>query len=99
MPKVSGFEVLKWVRSQPALSCLPVLIFSSSNNPHDIEKAYRLGANGFVVKPSSNEARTQLSRYIKGFWLQFNEPPLVCTAGPEAAKKYHCSEHLSQSLL
>jgi CheY-like chemotaxis protein len=99
MPKVSGFEVLKWLRSQPPLSSLPVVVFSSSNDPHDIEEAYRLGANAFVVKPSSNEARTQLSRYIKGFWLQFNEPPLVCTAGLDAAKKYHASQPLSRTLL
>lgn len=96
MPKVSGFDVLKWLRAQPALSCLPVVVFSTSNDPHDIEQAYRLGANAFVVKPSSNEARLLLSRYIKGFWLQFNEPPLVCTAGLEAAKKYHSSQPLSQ---
>src|SRR5690349_2312827 len=41
MPKVSGFELLKWLRAQPALSCLPVVVFSSSNDPHDIEEAYR----------------------------------------------------------
>jgi hypothetical protein len=36
---------------------------------------YQLGANAFVVKPSGIEERAELARHIKGFWLQFNEPP------------------------
>jgi CheY-like chemotaxis protein len=89
MPKKSGLDVLQWLRSQPVLSCLPVVMLSSSAHHHDIERAYRLGANAFVVKPGTNDERTQLARYIKGFWLQFNRPPLICTAGLEEARKIH----------
>ena len=92
MPKRSGMEVLQWLRSQPVLRCLPVIIFSSSAHRHDVERAYRLGANAFVAKPSSTEERIQLSRYIKGFWLQFNEPPLLCVEGVEAARKLHSED-------
>src|SRR3954462_7072870 len=73
MPKRSGMEVLQWVRTQPVLHCLPVIIFSSSAHRHDVERAYRLGANAVVSKPACSENRIQLSRFIKGFWLQFNE--------------------------
>src|SRR5438445_8502073 len=52
MPKRSGMDVLQWLRAQPVLRCLPVVIFSSSPHRHDIERAYRLGANAFVVKPA-----------------------------------------------
>ena len=99
MPRRSGLEVLQWLRAQPILHCLPVVIFSSSPHEHDIERAYRLGANAFVVKPSTNEARSQLSRFIKGFWLQFNEPPILCTEGIEAARKLHAQDNVSRVFL
>ena len=89
MPKKSGMEVLRWLRTQPVLNSLPALIMSSSAMPHDIERAYQLGANAFVVKPSTNEERAQLAGNIKGFWLQFNRPPIMCTEGLEAARKLH----------
>ena len=99
MPIRSGMEVLQWIRSQPVLRCLPVIIFSSSAHRNDVESAYRLGANAFVSKPSSTETRAQLSRYIKGFWLQFNEPPLLVTEGLEAARKFHAQEDSRQLYL
>jgi CheY-like chemotaxis protein len=99
MPKRSGMEVLQWLRSQPVLHCLPVIILSSSAHRYDIERAYRLGANAFVTKPTSTEARNQLSHYIKGFWLHFNEPPMLATEGLEAARKVHAEEELHRTFL
>src|SRR5882762_2530679 len=89
MPRKSGMEVLRWLRKQPVLNSLPALIMSSSAVPHDIERAYQLGANAFIVKPSTNEERAELARNIKGFWLGFNRPPIVCTEGLEAARRLH----------
>jgi CheY-like chemotaxis protein len=97
MPKRTGMEVLQWVRSQPVLHCLPVIMLSSSTHRHDIERAYRLGANAFVAKPTSTEDRNELSRYIKGFWLQFNEPPMLATEGLEAARKLHSQEEINRA--
>ena len=99
MPRKSGMDVLEWRRRQPILNCLPVLVFSSSAHPYDIEKAYRLGANAFVVKPASNEERAQFSRNLKGFWLQFNEPPAICSEGLSAAKKIHDEVVVSSGFL
>lgn len=89
MPNKTGLEVLHWLREQPILRSIPVILFSSSAHRYDIERAYRLGANAFVVKPSSSEDRTDLARLIKGFWLRFNEPPMMCTEGVEAARSFH----------
>jgi CheY-like chemotaxis protein len=89
MPKTTGMDVLRWLRKQPVLNSLPALVMSSSAMPHDVERAYQLGANAFVVKPSSNEERVRLAINIKGFWLGFNRPPVVCTEGLEAARKFH----------
>lgn len=89
MPRRNGLEVLEWLRRDPALQSLPVLVLSSSAQHYDVERCYRLGANAFLVKPSDTQTRAALARAIKDFWLTFNEPPLICTEGTEAAQKFH----------
>jgi CheY-like chemotaxis protein len=79
MPGMTGMEVLEWIRAQPELRLLPVIVFSSSAQKHEIDQAYHLGANSFVVKPSCVEARNELAKLIKGFWLSYNEPPSICS--------------------
>jgi CheY-like chemotaxis protein len=79
MPRKTGMEVLQWLRTAAPFSTLPVIVFSSSAQPEDIGRAYRLGANAFVVKPASIERRTELAHLIKGFWLHYNQPPLLCS--------------------
>ena len=87
MPRMTGMDVLKWLQDQPELRSLPVIVFSSSAHRLDIERAYQLGANAFVVKPSSLGRRADLAKLIKEFWLDFNEAPAVTTEGLEAARK------------
>ena len=53
LPYWSGFEVLEWIRQQPQLRRVPVVIFTSSNRPDDIARAYDAGANGYLVKPNA----------------------------------------------
>jgi CheY-like chemotaxis protein len=55
LPRQSGLEVLKWVRSQPSFESLPVVILTSSTQHRDIGSAYTLGANGYLVKPASSD--------------------------------------------
>ena len=78
MPRKTGLEVLQWLRKESPLPTLPVIVFSSSAQPDDIERAYRLGANSFVVKPPSTDMRAEFARMIKQFWLTFHEPPGHC---------------------
>ena len=59
LPQVPGLDVLKWMRSQPALVEIPVVILSSSKHEEDVSTAYGLGANAYLVKPSD---RGQLQR-------------------------------------
>lgn len=89
MPRKTGMEVLKWLRDQPALRCIPVIVFSSSAHRYDVERAYIFGANAFVVKPANNEKRLEFAVLVKSFWLMFNEPPLICTEGRDAAQAIH----------
>jgi CheY-like chemotaxis protein len=78
IPRRSGIEVLEWMRKQPGVSCLPVIVYSGSAQQSDVDALYRLGANAYVVKPASMEEHIELARHIKGFWLRFNEPPSQC---------------------
>jgi CheY-like chemotaxis protein len=55
LPCVHGFEVLKWIRSQPAFNELPVIVLTSSSEARDHEKALQLGATAYVVKPPTRE--------------------------------------------
>jgi two-component system, response regulator len=53
MPEIDGFEVLRWARNRAETRATPVAIYSASTIPEDIAKAYALGANYFISKPSS----------------------------------------------
>lgn len=55
MPRVHGRDVLAWVRSQPVLTGLPVIVLTSSQSPRDREECERLGADGYWVKPAHFE--------------------------------------------
>ena len=52
MPIMDGFEFLSWVRSQPGLKALAIVVLTDSINPQDLSRAYQLGATSFLVKPS-----------------------------------------------
>jgi CheY-like chemotaxis protein len=70
MPRLDGFEVLEWVRQQPTLSGLVIVIFSSSDQAKDINRAYGLGANSYIVKPHSMEELMGLVGRFKKHWLE-----------------------------
>jgi CheY-like chemotaxis protein len=69
LPYLSGFEVLEWIRRQPQLRRLPVVVFSSSSRPDDIDRAYDAGANAYVVKPSALADLMALALALRDFWL------------------------------
>jgi two-component system response regulator len=78
LPRVPGLEVLKWIRQQPAFATLPILICSSSDQESDVDSAYQLGANGYLVKPSRMADRLELVRRVKRYWLDRDGPPPDC---------------------
>ena len=83
LPRVMGLEVLKWMREQPALKTLIVIILTSSRLGPDIERAYQLGANAYLVKPSSPPELRETARRIKEFWLELNRGPAMGQESPE----------------
>jgi CheY-like chemotaxis protein len=73
LPRRSGFEVLSWVKAQPALRRIPVVILTSSREQTDLKQAYDLGANSFLVKPSQPQALQSLVEQVNAYWLGHNE--------------------------
>lgn len=72
LPRKSGLEVLRWIREQPELRHLVVIVFSSSALPSDVRTAYTLGANSFVEKPVIYDQTIELARSLKAWWLDLN---------------------------
>jgi CheY-like chemotaxis protein len=77
MPRVNGFEVLAWIRQQPSLSSLRVLVLTSASEMRDVNQAYRLGANSFLVKPHDFEEFVELSKLMQDCWLWASRTPDV----------------------
>ncbi len=75
MPLMNGFEFLQWRRQQPAFQSVPVLVLSSSDNYHDINEAYNLGANAYLVKPMSVTDLSAVLKAVQSFWLTHNRYP------------------------
>ncbi len=75
MPRMDGFQVLEWMRSNTHLRTLPVVILSSSREESDRRRSYDSGANAYVVKPVDFEAFKSAVRHIGQFWTEVNEPP------------------------
>ncbi len=75
LPRVMGMDVLKWVRERSGTKTLIVIILSSSQLAPDIERGYQLGANAYLVKPSTPRDLRELATGIKQFWLELNHGP------------------------
>jgi CheY-like chemotaxis protein len=70
MPVMDGFDVLKWIRSTPAVSSIPVVVLTSSGNDKDKSRAAALGANGYLVKPGRPDKMHELITVFKEYWLK-----------------------------
>ena len=81
LPRRSGFEVLSWIRRDPRpLRRLPVVMLTSSRHSVDINRAYELGANAYVVKPDTSADLIELLQSVQKFWLTANEFPITHAA-------------------
>jgi CheY-like chemotaxis protein len=75
MPRVSGIEVLKVIKSDARTRKIPVVIMTSSQEERDIAESYELGVNSYVVKPVDFIALTNLARQAGYYWLAINQTP------------------------
>ena len=79
MPRRTGLEVLEWVKGQPVVRRIPIVVLTSSRNDADINRAYELGANSYLVKPVSFEGLIDLVKSLRLYWPVLNERPNVAS--------------------
>jgi CheY-like chemotaxis protein len=72
LPLVSGHEVLAWIRQQPELESLVIIVLTSSNEASDLSRSYALGANSYLVKPPTPEQLEELAKAFRWYWLEYN---------------------------
>ena len=79
MPRLSGFDVIDWARKEDRFQSLPIIVLTSSNHEADIQRAYHMGANSYLVKPVGFEALVAVVRTIQEYWIEFTEQPPIRT--------------------
>lgn len=77
LPRRSGHEILAWLRQQPEIKRLPVIMLTSSKENMDINQAYDLGANSYLVKPVGLAALVEVVQTLNLYWLLLNEQPEI----------------------
>jgi CheY-like chemotaxis protein len=85
LPRLNGFDVLRWIRQQPNLSSLRVIVLTASTNVRDVNLAYQLGANSFLVKSDDFQQLVALGRTLSTFWL--SAMPELPSPGPATDSK------------
>ncbi|HET8712056.1 MAG TPA: response regulator [Gemmatimonadales bacterium] len=75
LPKVDGLEVLRRLKGNERTRSIPIVVLTSSREEPDIEKAYELGANSYIVKPVDFEAFARAVSDVGLYWLLLNHPP------------------------
>ena len=75
MPGVNGFDVLKVIKAEATLRRIPIIVLTSSDNKQDIDLAYRLGCNSYIVKPVGFESLLKAVTEIKDYWLEISKIP------------------------
>ena len=85
MPGTDGFEVLEWLRNEPQLKRLLVVVLTSSNLQSDVDRAYELGANSYLVKPVSFDEMVHLIQRFEAYWSEINRTP-SSPAPPEVVR-------------
>ncbi len=75
LPKVSGLEVLRFIKGNAITRTIPVVVLTSSREDRDIIESYDLGVNSYIVKPVTFEQLVEAVRQIGMYWLLLNQPP------------------------
>ncbi len=76
----NGCDLLKRLRSDDRFATLPVVVFTTSDNPNDLADSYSCGTNGYVVKPGSFDALIHCTGDLCRYWLTWNRPSMSDTA-------------------
>lgn len=75
LPKINGLEVLEAIKKHPIFKSIPVVVLTTSTHSSDVEKAYFLGANSFIVKPVDFGKFVEVAKQIEIYWSVLNKSP------------------------
>lgn len=75
MPRIDGLSVLQTLKTHPEFCKIPIVILTTSKEDRDINKAYELGVNSYIVKPVDFENFMEVAQQIELFWCVYNELP------------------------
>lgn len=75
LPKIDGLEVLRRLKAHALLAPVPVVVLTTSTEDADVQMAYRLGANSYIVKPVDFDKFVEVVGQIDLYWLVINHPP------------------------
>jgi CheY-like chemotaxis protein len=75
LPRVHGLEVLAQWKANPVSQSIPVVVLTTSEEDKDIETAYKLGANSYIIKPVNFEKFLDVAEQIELYWCATNQPP------------------------
>jgi CheY-like chemotaxis protein len=76
MPKLDGFEVLKEIKDDKKLRIIPIIVLTSSGRGEDIEKAYKLGCNSYIIKPIKFEDFIKTIQEVDHYWFEISKTPI-----------------------
>lgn len=75
LPRINGLEVLRQLKSHPRFAYIPVIMMTTSREDGDIEHAYELGANSYIIKPVNFERFIEVAKTVEQYWCLLNERP------------------------
>ena len=74
LPKIDGLEVLKIFKNHKIYETIPIVILTTSSDSNDIKRAYKLGANSYIIKPVNFDKFVEVATQIELYWNVLNEP-------------------------
>ena len=83
MPGTDGFDVLRWLRKQPEFASIRVVVMTSSETMRDVNLAYQLGANSFIVKDIDLYNSMEMARIVTRYWLHSSLAPEASRNSPK----------------
>lgn len=85
LPKVDGLEVLRQLKAHPILRAIPVVILTTSGEDVDMQKAYQLGANSYIIKPVDFDKFMEVAVQVELYWCVLNKLPPTIEAGDKSS--------------
>ncbi|WGV27748.1 response regulator [Halotia branconii] len=77
LPGIDGRDILERLKQDKSFREIPIVVFTTSSNPKDIELCYRKGANGYLVKPMDAQELKKTIQAFVDYWLEVNTPPVL----------------------